>query len=119
MSGTSTLVIRKHVEGIAIAIRWETVALKLAREVEALEAENAKVTHDDACALVQDPSGGAACDCVEVGRALRAENAKLLAALRGLDLENALTFEGRLEAHAYFSVDALNAALDVLKGLPR
>ena len=38
------------------------------------------------------------------------ERNMLRAALLGLKLDEALTFEGRLEAHAFFSVDALEAA---------
>jgi hypothetical protein len=32
-----------------------------------------KVSHDDDCALVQDPSGVSPCTCVDIGRELRAE----------------------------------------------
>lgn len=42
MSDNSHMVIRKHTEGIAIAIKWDVYATKLAYEVEALEAEIAK-----------------------------------------------------------------------------
>lgn len=40
---------------------------------EAFAALARKVSHDDECALVQDPSGAAACSCADVGRTLRAE----------------------------------------------
>jgi hypothetical protein len=39
LSHYSKLVIRKEVEGIAIAIKYDKIAVKLAYEVEALEAE--------------------------------------------------------------------------------
>lgn len=42
MSDNSHTVIRKHTEGIAVALKWDVYAIKLAYEVEALEVEIAK-----------------------------------------------------------------------------
>lgn len=42
MSDNSHMVIRKHTEGIAVALKWDVYAIKLAYEVEALEAEIVK-----------------------------------------------------------------------------
>lgn len=39
MSHFSKLIIRKEIEGIAVAIKWDKAAIKLAHEVEELEKE--------------------------------------------------------------------------------
>lgn len=86
-------------------------------------AASTRDVHSDVAALLialADALEASRAECAEHIRAkllamtryaaAKAECARLREALLGLRLDEALTFEGNIDAHVFFSVDALNEA---------
>lgn len=117
---------RESLAAVRAYLEWDHVPDHYADEYDAAKAalpvleaaieESVKRFHD--LEALQEELDAAASDLAALrSRAERAEAAleRMENALRGLRLDDALEFEGRIEAHAYFSVDALNEARAALR----